>query len=428
MSLKRQCIIFILLFYFLTPLWAADIHELLQTKINTNFAGTSLDNVLRMLSKQYNVNIVVGGEAKGPVTARLYDVSLAEALSTILKTHGYHYVVGDNVIMIKPLALESNRDLQTEVFDLKYVDAYRLKATLETLLSERGKMEPLLSEMGKEKKDYRAHLLLVSDLRENLEAIRQSILFMDKPEKQIQIEVRLVERTLGDEQNVGLNLPKSFTVKTTGAEISAPITQTGTGQSGQPTLLSAWYQLPNAAKDLTLGVLTFDELKAALDLLAKDQSAKLISNPKVTTLNNKKASVRIGRTVPIPQISRSVAGDLFSYQDKRVNIQLDVLPQIGNDSMITLDVHPLLEEIVGYTGPADAPYPITAVREVNSTVRIKDGETLVIGGLVKETETEREEKVWLLGDIPILGYLFTHVSKNKQKTDLLIFITTKIME
>jgi general secretion pathway protein D len=145
-------------------------------------------------------------------------------------------------------------------------------------------------------------------------------------------------------------------------------------------------------------------------------------------MNNKKAVIQIGQTIPVPEVSRGISGDLILYKEKDVSMRLEVIPHIGSSNDITLDLHPILEEIIGYTGPAEAQQPITSKREVKTTVLIKDGETVVIGGLIKETETENIKKVWLLGDIPLLGYLFKHSVTVKQRSDLLIFITTKIFE
>lgn len=216
-------------------------------------------------------------------------------------------------------------------------------------------------------------------------------------------------------------------MKMIGAETTAPITKGQGGQSGQQTILSGWYELPNNVQNLNLGILAIDQLKATLDILAQDANSRLIAKPTVSTMNNKKAVIKMGTTIPIPEISRGISGDLFSYKEKDVSMTLEVIPHIGEHGDITLNVHPIMEEIIGYTGPPDAQQPITSRREVNTTVRLKDGETLAIGGLIKENETKTVDKVWLLGDIPILGYLFKHTSVKKQKSDLLIFITTKII-
>jgi len=427
MILKKLLIIIFSVFLFLQALSASEIEKKLQQKISTSFAGTSLEGAMRILAKQYGLNIIVGQGGQERVTATLFDVSLGEALNAILKTHGFHYILGSNVIMVTPFDMAVNGELNSQVFELNYLDGFKLKITLEPILSPKGKIEALLSETEEKDKYIRSNILVVTDMRENIRTIEKIIQQMDKPPKQMQIDVRLVEKNVGDELRVGIDWPKSMKVTMTGAETTAPITQTSQGGGGQPKLFSGWYQLPATSNQLTMGVLTLDELSATLDLLDKDENSKVIANPKVTTLNNKKAIIKIGRTVPIMQISRSVAGDLYSYQPKEVNLQLEVIPQVGLDGYITLKVHPILEEIIGYVGPSEAPYPITAKREVQSTIRLKDSETLVIGGLVKETESKIENKIWLLGDIPLLGYLFTHTSIQKNKTDLIIFITTKLM-
>lgn len=408
--------------------YAKEMSETLRQRVSPNFVGISLQNALRVFANQYSLNMIISGEVKGTVTLQLTDVTLEDALNTMLMANGCHFILENNVIIVKPFALTMNGELTTRVYNLKYLDSYKLMKTLEPLLSGKGKMEALLSESDGDAKNQRSNILVVTDLWENLKKIDQIVEQMDRPQQQLQIAVWLVERITGDEKRVGIDFPKSFEASLTGAETNAPITQAGQGQSGgERTLLSAWYELPTGPEKLHLGVLTFDKLKATLDILAADKRSRLVSNPKVITMNNKKAVIKIATTIPIPEISRGISGDLYSYKEKDVSMLLEVTPVIGDSGQITLDVHPILEEIVGYTGLAEAPQPITSKREVKTTVLVKDGETVVIGGLLKDSKTESTSKVWLLGDIPLIGYLFRHVSIINEKKDLLIFITTKIM-
>jgi len=413
---------------FCGPLIAKDQSEILKRKISTSFVDTPLEKVIRVLARQYQLNIIISGKAKETITTNLRDVTLAEGLDAILKSLGYHYVLSGDLIIVKPLAMSMNGELDQRVYNLHYVDGYHLKKSLVPLLSGKGKMEALLAEREKDEKEKRSNILVVSDYRENLKIIDKVIREMDKPEKSIQIEVRLIEKLIGDESRVGLDLPTSLKVQATGAETTAPITQESSGSGGQTNVLSAWYELPNNVQNLNLGVLTFKDLKFALELLGKDASSRLVSKPSVTTMNNKKAVIQIGQTIPVPEVSRGIGGDLISYKEKDVSMRLEVIPHIGTNNDITLELHPVLEEIIGYTGSADAQQPITSRREVQTTVIINDGETVVIGGLIKETETKNVSKIWLLGDIPILGYLFKHTVMVKQRSDLLIFITTKIFD
>ena len=406
---------------------ASDIEEKLNMQVSPKFVGASIQEVLRVLSRQYSLNMVVGDEIRGSVTVQLDNVTLSDALNAILKSHGYHYIVDDNVIYVKAFDQDINGELSTKVFQLKYLDGFNIKPTLEPLLSSKGEIEPLISEKEEKETDQRSDILVVTDLWENIRTLENVIQTIDVASKQINIEVRLVEVLMADEKQVGINLPKKVQVSMTGGETTAPITQAQQSGSGQQRFLSAWYELPSVDNNLHWGVLTVDELKASLDYLATNNNSRIVSNPKVTTLNNKKASIKIGTEIPIQEVSRGVGGDLVTFRYKDVNLNMDVIPRINEDDLITLDVHPMLEEIIGYTGPTDFQQPITSKREVQTTVTVNDGETLVLGGLIKETNSKVVEKVWLLGDIPLLKYLFSSTTTKKEKTDLLIFITPKIM-
>jgi len=418
-------IIFLLLMIS-TLAFGTNLEKQLQTRVSPKFVGASIQEVLRIFARQYSLNLVVGGEVQGTVTIQLDNVTLGDALNAILKAYGYHYIVENDVILVKPFDQDVNGELVTKVLKLKYLDGNLAKNTLVPLLSPKGKIETLMSELTDDELDKRSNILVVTDVWENVQQISQVVNKLDVPRRQIQIEVRLIEKIIGAEKQVGINLPKRIGGSITGAETTAPITRTR-GAGGQQRFLSGWYLLPGIDENLTTGVLTVDELKAALDFLARDNSSRLVSNPKLTTLDNKKALIRIGTTLPVPEVSRGISGDLISYREEEVNMNLIVIPRINEEGKITLKVHPILEEIIGFTGPPDTPQPITSKREVQTTVTVNDGETVVIGGLIKENATKNVEKIWLLGDIPLLGYLFRHTSTKKEKTDLLIFITTKII-
>lgn len=423
--MKFKYLIIVLLAVY-SHVYAFDLQEKLNQIVSPKFDRASVTDVLKIFALQHSINIVVSSDVKGQVTIQLYNVTLEVALNTILKSMGYHYVIDNDVILVKPFDTNVNGELVSQVFKLNYSNAFFLEKTLSSMLSEKGKMMPLLDEAVKEEINQRASVLVVTDLWENLKQIEDVIEQLDVAPKQLLIEVRLIESLIGEEEQYGINLPKRISASADGAETTAPITKTQ-ANTGEQRLLSAWYQIPGGNSDLNLGVLNVNQLSIALDMLARDNGSRLVSNPKITTLNNKKAKVKIGTTVPIPEVSRGIAGDLITYREKEVNIDLEVIPQIGEDNMITMSVHPILEEIIGYTGLSEAPQPITSKREVNATVTVIDGQTLVLGGLIKESKTKTVEKLWLLGDIPILGYLFQNTVTKMEKSDLLIFITPKIV-
>ena len=136
-------------------------------------------------------------------------------------------------------------------------------------------------------------------------------------------------------------------------------------------------------------------------------------------------------TIPIQTLNRFTEGavvqDIVSFQDLDVGITLSVIPRINDDNVITLKVNPVIEEIVGYTGPIDNQRPITSNRSMTTEVRVKNNETLVMGGLFKESEFVTVKKIPIMGSIPILGRLFQHRTTKTEKTDLTIFITPRII-
>jgi type IV pilus assembly protein PilQ len=426
MKLLNRIIIIVVLYMTITSIYA-NISEILLKKISTNFQNTSLSDVLRILASQNNLNLVIGDGVSGQVTIQLSSVTLADALNTILKSKGCHYVIQNDIILVKKFEDVVNGELSNSVIKLKYLDGYDLKTTLNPLLSEKGKIEALSSQKEEDVLKQRSDILVVTDVWENIRTIEATLENLDREPKQLEIEVQLIETLIGSNRQVGFNWPKSVSASVTGGEVTAPITKSTGGMQQEVKKLAGWYELPEIHDNITLGVLTVDELNASLSLLAQDNNSKLISNPKLTTLDNKKAIIDVGTSVPVPEVSRGISGDLISYREKQVSMYLEVIPRINEDNIITLSVHPILEEIIGYTGPSDYPQPITSRREVTTQVTVREGESIALGGLIKESNNKVVEKFWLLGDIPLLGLLFRHTKTIKEKTDLLIFITPKII-
>ena len=306
-----------------------------------------------------------------------------------------------------------------KVYKLKYRDAYDLIKPVTTMLTIKGKAEVFQDVKSEKPEEQRAEILVVSDVEENVEKISMVINEVDVQQSQILIEVRLIETILGENQKLGFDWPTKFSAKLSGA--------TPPGETSSGGLLG-YTEFPVTNESFELGILTVDELSIALDLLQEDTDSKLVSNPKVSTLNKKKAKIRIGTTIPIAEVNRGAAGDIITYKDKDIVVILEVTPRIQPKNKISIEVHSQIEEIVGYTGTDESRQPITSTREVNTNVTVNSTETIIIGGMVKESKQELISKVWLLGDIPLLGYLFQSKSLEIEKSDLLIFITPKILD
>lgn len=396
--------------------------KLNQRVASLEFKDIDIKDVLRILSRQHHLNIIVSSDVTGKVSVSLSNVLVRDVLSTILESHSCHYVLKNDLILVKSFERDSYNETESKVFHLDYLDAIELKETLLPLLTSKGEMQ-VLDIVKTDKTDQRrSDVLVIKDLAENMEQISSIITELDIPQKQLLIEARIIETILGENDKFGFDLPKSVKVNMTGAN---PVAQ---GTADVNSGLASFSQFPVNKSNIHLGILTVDELSFTLNALSQDNNTKLISNPKVATTNNKKAMLRIGTNIPIPEVNRGIGGDLITYKDKQVDVMLEVIPRIEPNNKINLIVHPVIEEIIGYTGDGVYTQPITSVREVQTTISVSPGETIVLGGMVKDNKIQTEDKMWLLGDIPILGALFTSSTEEVQKTDLLIFITPKILE
>ena len=169
-----------------------------------------------------------------------------------------------------------------------------------------------------------------------------------------------------------------------------------------------------------------------LDFLDQAGHSKLLSDPRITTLDNHEAEIKVTTIVPIQTINRFSEGgsvqDIVTFQDEEVGITLKVTPHVIGDGEMILDVNPTVAEIIGYSGSIDNQKPITSERSVRTRIKVNDGETAVLGGLLKENKIETEQRLFFLGSLPILGNLFRHKNAEVKTTDLLILISPKIVK
>ncbi len=398
-----------------------------RERISLDVKAAEIANVLRLLSKQTNLNIVASRDVTGPVTVSLSNVTIKEALDMIVKANGFDYSVQGEVIVVKPREKFELLELETKVFRLKYVDASNLQTTLSQMLSEKAKLQvfnqdfhpPQGLEPGQTAaKKNRSSILVVTDMPANLRQIEAMVAALDVPTPQIMIEAKLIEIAPQDEQKLGIDWSKT---------INASIFKEVLLPSGKPFQYTA--EVPLTGGAVNFGTLNFGEYNAVLDFLQSHTNSKLVSNPRILAMDNQEAIISVGTNVPIPQINRGVGGqgDVVTFEYRDVNISLRVTPHVAEDQTITLFVNPVIEEITGQVVAGENSAPITSKREVETVVNLKSNDTMVIGGLIKEGVTDKTNKVWLLGDVPLIGNLFRHKTKTVRQTDLLIFITPRLM-
>lgn len=410
---------------------AVGIDVLNNTILSMDYHEAEITNVLRLLAQQNGLNIVASDEVKGKITLSLTNVTLKEALDNILKANGYNYIINGNVIFVKPAEKTISGEMITKVYRLKYIDAYNLKEAISDVLSSHAKVRVFSEDFqprsrGKEgqpenKEGCRYSVLIVTDLPENIKRIDHIVEELDVSAPQIMIEAKLIEVSPIEQKKLGIDWDKSITASL----LDEYILPSGRSQS-----YSVFSEGPAKGKQLVFGKLSATEFTAVLEFLKTKTNAKLISNPRILASDNQESSISVGTTVPIPQIHRGVAGqgDIITFMYKDVNISLKVTAHITEDRHIVMAVNPVIEEITGEVVVDKNKAPITSKRSVSTVVSVKDGETIVIGGLIKENTIKTIKKVWLLGDIPLLGYLFRHQALEKKQTDLLIFITPRIVE
>jgi general secretion pathway protein D len=170
-------------------------------------------------------------------------------------------------------------------------------------------------------------------------------------------------------------------------------------------------------------------LSALMQILVADNTSKLLQEPNITTFNNQMATISVGTSIPIlvPQGEGSVFGtNPYTFENQSVNISMDVTPRINNADFIALNIVASVEAIIGYVGP-DADRPVVSSRNMNTTVMVKNGSSLLIGGLIFEDSSLAVNKVPILGDLPLLKKIFSSTVEKKEQRELLIFITPSIV-
>jgi type IV pilus secretin PilQ/predicted competence protein len=403
--------------------------------ITLDVFDAEISNVLRMLGKQSGVNIVAGSEVTGKITVSLHDVTLDQALENILKANGYTYVIDGDVIRVKKLDQLDLGEMATKVYRLRYIDARALKDAVADVLSKNAKVfvfstnfqsSPAASApsttggrtTASVQTGRRSSVLIVTDLVDNIRHVDRIVEALDVASPQVMIEAKLIELNPGQTGSLGIDWTKAITVSLHGERALA---------SGATLPYSAYSEPPFGK--ISYATLSASQFAAVLNYLRENTQSKLISNPRIIAADNEESVISVGETFPVPQINRGVGGqgDIVTFEYKDVNISLRVTPHVSGDQTITMFVNPVIEEVTGEVVIDKNRAPITSKRSVETVVTVKDGETVVIGGLIKENKQETVNKIWLLGDIPLLGHLFRNKKLERKQTDLLIFLTPHIL-
>jgi len=434
--------------------------------ISLDFKDADIRSILRIIALKSGINIVASPEVTGTVTIRLENVPWEKALGVLLDTYGFGYVKQGNIISVSPLEklTEQKRkeqelaDVQptvSEVFKLKYIDANDAKKALEPLLSPRGKITVLeitgkagwefagesFDKLTREEKDRKslANILLVTDIPPKLDELTGVLKRIDKQPRQILIEAKIVEVSQDLLQDIGFDYGTGTvgtTVDAIGADSIDMFEAGGNvigGLSEDPAIFNP-VDTPDltyneAGMHLVLRKLLGSQFEVIFHALEEDVRSNVLSSPRILTLNNQEATIMVGEKYPILKTEIS-GGDspqqtqsLDYYQD--IGIQLNVVAQISGDNQISLIIHPAVTSFTDTVGTNE--YPRIKTREAETQVVMNNGETIVIGGLVKDEENKENLGVPFLSDIPFLGVFFKRDTTDVAKIELLIFLKATIM-
>jgi type II secretory pathway component GspD/PulD (secretin) len=393
--------------------------------VSLRFSSTPIPVVLRTLAEQVGFDLVVGPGIESEIDVNLNDVPWETALDAVLSANGMSYHWRDNVLVVLATTADGGGYLTHQVVTLRYANPAAVKTILAGILKPPAKAELLQSvAVGPAGGPVAGvpPVLVISESPQAMPAILTLIDSLDVQRPQFEIEVKFVETAMDDKLGVGFNWP---------TRINASISSNDETDDIQTVGPAAEYDIPDG-KIWKFGTLNVAQLSGFLEMLKQKGKSKLLSDPRVTVVESERAVMRVATTIPVQTLNRFSEGgtiqDIVSFQDLDVGITLAVTPRMNEGGYMTLDVEPIVEEITGFTGPAENQRPITSKRTVRTTVRVMNNETVVIGGLVRETDISTKSKIFLLGDIPLLGALFTHHKISKEKTDLLIFITPHVLE
>jgi len=408
--------------------------EVKPGNVTLDFRDADIRNVLRILSYKSGVNIIVGPEVAGLVTIQLTDVPWETALDVILRTYGYGYERKGNIITVTTFEklseqrrleqeLKAQEPLVTEVFTLNFAKAEAVVASIKEMLTPRGRVNF----------DNRTNTVMVTDSVSNIDRIKQIVPTLDAVTPQVLIETKIIKTTLTDTENLGVDWTAQITVSGAQHPMIWPFDSKNDDFSETyfPDSFPAATTVDGTGSGrFRYGTLDFASLQAVLQVLSTRTDTNILSNPRIVTLDNQAANIIVGKKYPQPQYTYNaeqakmqVSG--WEYLD--IGIILNVTPHVNKAGFVTLDIAPQVSDIDSFATVEGTSMPILTTEQAKTQVMIKDGETLVIAGLIKDQASNTKNKIPILGDIPIIGLLFKKKTDTKQKTDLLIFITPHII-
>lgn len=426
-------------------------------QVNVSDAGTveihvndaNIVDVLRMLSLQTQKNILASKDVRGTVTANLYDVTVREALDAILRANGYAYREKGNCIFVhtaKELAEieKAERKMNSEVFHLYYTPAANALSVIKPVLSSDAQVSssaPATSGLDTGTKDLGGNghavqdILVVTDYADNLERVRKILKEVDRRPQQILIEATILRASLHEDNSLGVDfsLMGGVDFSTLGAAETTPGTALSgdiLGQKAGVPLVEKGFigsgssfnsDLPKGG--LQIGIVT-NNIAVFLKALEQVTDTVILANPKVLALNKQKGEVIVGRKDGYLTTTVTQSASVQTVEFLDTGTRLIFRPYIGDDGFIRMEIHP--EDSSGGLTSQNLPFKITT--EVTSNVMVKDGHTIVIGGLFREDNSSARSQVPFLGNLPLAGALFRSQRDRTTREEIIILLTPHVVK
>ena len=380
-----------------SPIVTKDANPRLKYPITLRAKDANLSEVLKVLAERSGMNFVAGeGVHRERITILLHKTPLDEAINLLVRAAGLSYeIIGNSVLIAEPGKLKDEVGQTGYVVELKYAEA--------------AEVAIMLSDLTKNVKvDKGGNRLICYTSPRVINEIEKIVKSIDHPHILVVLETRLIEVSMNNLQNYGIDWGKL-------TPITAPIQYTGSPLQ-EVYDMDYWVQLPI-------------QFNLSLDLLLEEGGARMLMDSKLTTTNNREASLHIGQIIPyrIQSYNLSTSGGMNQQiMKEEVGVKVSMTPHINENNQITLTLEPEVSNILEWRGQS-ADMPLVRVRKTTTTVRVEDGQTIFIAGLLSEERSEIIKKLPLLGDIPLIGLIFQHKREEIIRSNLIIEITPKII-
>lgn len=406
-------------------------------KLSLNFQDIEVRSVLQLIADFTNLNLVASDTVQGGITLRLQNVPWDQALDLVLKTKGLDKRKVGNVLLVAPAdeiaarerqELESQKQiadlapLRRELLQVNYAKAADIAKLFQSVTSAEAKAD----ERGTITVDERTNNIIAYQTQDRLDELRRIVAQLDIPVRQVMIEARIVEANVDYDKSLGVRWGGSIQNKgnwNTSGVTSGDSTTIGT--PGSTSTNQPFVDMGVSGNTSGIGIAFITDnvlLDLELTAMEKTGNGEIVSQPKVVTSDKETAKILKGTEIPYQEASSSGA---TSVSFKEASLSLEVTPQITPDNRIIMEVKVTKDE-PDYLNKVQEVPPIKK-NEVNAKVLVNDGETIVIGGVFSNTQSKVVDKVPFLGDVPYLGRLFRRDVVSEKKSELLVFLTPRIM-